>query len=204
MHILDSPTGEFFIGSVEQPFDEVGLTVRFNFRCEWREKFDHAFERKVSGYIDLDLSTEDDAVHKQNLILSACSEALPVARKVKRCVPWWSAEISALRGFVAAKRRSFQKMRSRAHIDEVQLHRIKSEYTEARNAYKKKIESAKRRHWQDFVGSEGNRDPWSHVYRIISEKVPARRLQSTVRLPSGVVTRGLDETVLAVVQSSDA
>ena len=57
------------------------------------------------------------------------------------------------------------------------------------------IKKCKKETWQRFVETEGNRDPWGIVYRIVKEKIGKPIIWTALMLPDGSRTTCLDDTI---------
>ena len=72
--------------------------------------------------------------------------------------------------------------------DETARKRLLRHFRRARNKYIREIRKAKQVSWEKFVTCEGNRDPWSIVYKIQTSKLKVETVQSNLRTNSKYTT----------------
>jgi len=78
----------------------------------------------------------------------------------------------------------------------------KNVYRAIRNKYVCTIKKSKKESWRQFVTIEGNKDPWSIVYKIVREKLRTSKTACSLVLPSGHTTMGWQETYCALMQKA--
>lgn len=76
----------------------------------------------------------------------------------------------------------------------------KQKYKNIRNKYVTSIRRTKKLTWKSFITVEGNRDPWSLIYKIIRNKINKEDFLCSVKLPSGEVTKSWNETVKILLE----
>ena len=88
-----------------------------------------------------------------------------------------------------------QLLRSkRLHLADV-IDEYGKTYKIIRNKYESNIKKCKKETLQRFVETEGNRDPWEIVYRIVKEKIGKPIIWTALMLPDGSRTTCLDDTI---------
>lgn len=142
----------------------------------------------------LETLTPDTAIKKFNKLLElCCSRTIPKIKSGQNLVPWWSEELSELRK--NANRAKRQYMRAKRLGFEELLEVYGEKYKRERNKYVADIRKRKRYTWENFVTTEGNREPWSIVYKIIREKLNKSTYLNSLILNDGTRTSDLNSTV---------
>jgi len=109
-------------------------------------------------------------------------------------VPWWDEELTKLR-------RKTNKVKEELRAYKLNLSTLninKQKYRKTRNNYVKEIRKRKRDAWRNFVTTEGNREPWSLVYKIIKNKHKKENITCSLELQDGTHTRTWNETMNAL------
>ncbi|GBP36308.1 hypothetical protein EVAR_85557_1 [Eumeta japonica] len=96
-------------------------------------------------------------------IQEVCEEIFPKIgqRKTKR-IPWWTAELSALKRRLAQKRRIRNAAPTRKAVIE--------DYLTAKTIYTQKAEIAQTESWKEYCTTQDKESMWDKVYRVIRNK----------------------------------
>ena len=103
-------------------------------------------------------------------INQTCEMAINKQKLFNRKVPWWSEELTLLRRQVNQQSKGIRNAKRRYGPCQL-VDRMIVELKKIRNKYTRLIKKSKAKCWQDFVTSEGNRDPWGLPYKIIRNKI---------------------------------
>lgn len=110
-------------------------------------------------------------------MIEACEKSMPRSRWFPKAVPWWSREIQVARREDFAARKSLQRAKSLS--DEfIQRHQLI--YCSKRNRLTALIRKAKKESWKAIVVLEGNKNPWSIVYKLTMAKFKKSPLFSSI------------------------
>ena len=104
-------------------------------------------------------------------------------RLANKTVPWWNEQLTDMRKKVAQAKKELLRAR-RLQLVEL-IDNYAETYRELRKSHVSKIKKCKRETWQNFVNKEGNKDPWSIVYKIVREKFQKSSFWMALRLPNG-------------------
>lgn len=164
-------------------------------KANWENLVQLAKERFNDSFVDnLNTLDCDDAVSLFNKLLSdICNLTIPRKKSGRRTVPWWSQDLLKLR--IDANRAKRQLLRARRLFMTDRLSSYEDVYKAARNKYVNEIKRRKRETWRNFVTVEGNRDPWSLVYKIVREKLRNAETVCSLKLPSGDMTMCWKDTL---------
>lgn len=116
-----------------------------------------------------------------NDISTVCQHTLSIVKLRKKCVPWWTSELTALRGRARRWKRKVCRVASLA-LREVYL----PIWLNHLKTYKMAISKAKTSSWRNFVSNQGREDAWAKVYRIC--KNPKLKPPTTIRKVDGTFT----------------
>lgn len=72
-------------------------------------------------------------------------------------------------------------------------------YKSARNKYIATIKRTKKLTWKNIVTSEGNREPWTIIYKIVRHKIKKDVCMSSLKPPSGDFTHSWEETMNVLI-----
>jgi len=175
----------------------------FNIRKANWDGFGPLAEEKFNDDVLYKLGSMDceEAVKLFNATLEdVCINTIPRKKHGKRTVPWWNNEIAHLRKDTNKAKKQRTRARRMGIRDFIQdCERI---YREYRNKYVGMIKKNKQESWRDFVTVEGNKDPWSIVYKIVREKIRASETACSLELPTGSLTMGWRETFGALMEKA--
>ena len=127
-------------------------SVTHNFRdVDWEE-----FNRELTK--QLNASTPVAPINTQSQLNSACTtltkalqdtitKAVPVNRICAKTKRWWTKELTLLRRKADKLGRNASKLKHLPH------HHIHAEHTDAVRKYRNTLETTKKQHWRDSVGS---------------------------------------------------
>lgn len=135
----------------------------------------------------------DKAVQLFNKLLTqCCRENIPIKVAKDNTVPWWTEELKRLKIETSKSKKQLHRARKLNFNDLIPDYSLK--YRILRNKYTALIRKNKKQTWKNFVTKEGNRDPWSLVYKIIRNKLNKETFLSALRLPSGELTTSWRDT----------
>uniref|UniRef100_A0ABD2VXI4 Reverse transcriptase domain-containing protein n=1 Tax=Trichogramma kaykai TaxID=54128 RepID=A0ABD2VXI4_9HYME len=175
---------------------EEGLDVfksrRFNTaKANWR-KFSKIVDRSTRSLVGCALDDRSDIEAfvdlLTNVVVKASDSSMPVKKRHKKSVPWWSRELTDMKKRVNRLRREYQ----REVIHELRQNK-KAFYLRERKAYTRRASSARQSSWRAFIEKESENEAYGLVYKIATERVSARKALETVVL-DGVATVDWQET----------
>lgn len=126
-------------------------------------------------------------------LMEICEKTTPKRRGVPDSVPWWSREIVEARKAAKHKKKALSRARRMRLINDIPS--IKLEYRIARNKCVATIRRAKLQSWRNFVATEGNRDAWGIVYKILRNKFRRPEAVCSITMVSGDYTQSTLETL---------
>ncbi|KAK2577757.1 hypothetical protein KPH14_012616 [Odynerus spinipes] len=144
----------------------------------------------------LELSADDFLKKLYRILTDVCRRSIPRRKISNRAFPWWNESLERLRSGLRRSRKQFSRAR-RLQCDN--LEQCKEIYRKARNNYVKEIRKAKNASWRDFVSTEGNRDPWGIMHKIVKNKLQNQLSIGSLVLPSGERTKSWEESVTALL-----
>ncbi|CAL7932893.1 unnamed protein product, partial [Xylocopa violacea] len=170
---------------------------RYNLsRANWK-KFDDALEQEKHKLLATN-NTQNDARSTATtitkIIQTACESAIPRKTQFPKSVPWWNASLTKLKKDTRTARR-----RSQTTTHEPHRSQEKKNYSIARNKYIAAIRKAKQDNWKKFVTSEGNRNPWSYIYKLSANKVPIETTHENIK-SKGVQALSWEESTNALLE----
>lgn len=157
---------------------QLSLDTRYKSRMCNMSKFRHEINKNKGKitYLPLQNFTDIDAYITEltSTIGSAAELAIPKVRPRRRQVPWWTRELTRLKGAVYKSRRLFQR------ASDADRNILKRQYYALRASYKREISLAKKRSWQTYVETESNRDPWGCIYKMCANKYTPRQVATAL------------------------
>jgi len=175
----------------------------FNIKKANWDKFEELVETSLNDEVLFKLSTlkcENEVQLFNTTLEDVCSRSIPRKKNGLRTVPWWNSEITALRKETKTAKRQFMRARTLNITDSIQHY--EEAYRKSRNEYVSSIRKSKKESWRQFVTEEGNKDPWSVVYKIVREKLRTPETTCSLVLPSGHTTMGWRETFCALMEKA--
>ncbi|CAL7932858.1 unnamed protein product, partial [Xylocopa violacea] len=171
--------------------------ARYNLsRANWK-KFDDVLEQEKHKLLATN-NTQNDARNTATtitkIIQTACESAIPRKTQFPKSVPWWNASLTKLKKDTRTARRRHQTTTHEPHRSQE-----KKNYSIARNKYIAAIRKAKQDNWKKFVTSEGNRNPWSYIYKLSANKVPIETTHENIK-SKGVQTLSWEESTNALLE----
>lgn len=162
-------------------------------RARW-DNFERLVEEKFNDKTVNEILTMDSE-KASNLFMTTlkevCDKSIPKKKGAKKAVPWWNTELDILRrATILAKRQLIRARKLRLNETE----EYERTYKRARNKYVKNIQRRKKDTWQEFVTTEGNKDPWSLPYKIARERLRVTETACSVLSPDGGVTLSWRDT----------
>lgn len=121
------------------------------------------------------LSAQNYSERIDNIILQAADKAIPKKTKYSKSVPWWNKNLSKLRKNVFDARHRIQRTK-----DNSARERLLTTYRKIRNTYTTAVRQSKQASWENFVNKEGNRTPWSLIYRLQTKRLNVEQAQSCI------------------------
>ncbi|KAG7196382.1 hypothetical protein KM043_018806 [Ampulex compressa] len=169
-------------------------TRRFNTaRADWQEFAIQLRKLLAENWAALLKDSETDvhlhAEQIETLITAAADTSIPRKTRFNKSAPWWNQELAVLRKEVQTSKR-----RSQRTEDLTARKRLLGVYRRNRNNYISAIRSAKKRSWEQFVTKEGNKSPWSIVYKLQMNKLAADTVFASLRV-KGTQTSSWEETM---------
>lgn len=131
-----------------------------------------------------------------NLVTEICKGSIPKRRISNRTVPWWNEELTRLRKLANNAKRQLIRAR-KLQLDNIDF--FSNNYKKKRNTYVKEILKNKTVAWRKFVNKVGNEDPWSMVYKIVSDKIKKPNYMCSLSLPTGQQTLNWTESINALL-----
>ena len=134
-------------------------------------------QTQQTGLQNIGNDTEAQYLSEQidKAILEAGEITIPKKKIFIKSVPWWNRKLTELRKKMMKARHKMQRTG-----DETARKRLLGHFRCARNKYITEIRKAKQVSWEKFVTCEGNRDPWSIVYKIQTKKLRVETVQSNI------------------------
>ncbi|KAK9295484.1 hypothetical protein QLX08_010211 [Tetragonisca angustula] len=80
------------------------------------------------------------------------------------------------------------------------MKRLFSSYRKQRNKYSAEIKKAKQDSWEKFVTREGNKQPWSIIYKLQTKRLKLETVQSNICI-KGTHTNTWDVTVKTLLNA---
>lgn len=130
---------------------------------------------------------------------SISKRSFPRKRSGKKLVPWWNSNLDKLRKASNSAKKQLLRAR-KLHLDRPEGY--EATYKDAKNKYVREVKKSKKDTWQNFVITEGNKDPWSIVYKIAREKLRVTETACSLTLPTGEVTIGWRDTFEALMSKA--
>lgn len=165
---------------------------RFNTkRADWQAYREHISELHLQtapqlASNQLDAQTRSELIDK--MILEAGNRSIPKKNVYSKSVPWWNRTLSDLRKKVFEARHRLQRTK-----DETARKRLLAKFRRIRNNYAIEIKKAKQESWGKFVAKEGNKNPWSIVYKLQTKRLKLETAQCNLNI-DGTHTMSLEET----------
>jgi len=175
----------------------------FNIKKANWDKFEQLVETNFNDEVLQKLASLEceKAVQLFNTTLeNVCSHSIPKKKSGIRTVPWWNSEIAKLRKEVRSAKKQMVRAQKMGITNSIQD--CKNTYRSTRNKYVCRIKKSKKESWRQFVTTEGNKDPWSIVYKIVREKIRTSEIACSLVLPSGHTTMGWRETYCALMEKA--
>lgn len=137
-----------------------------------------AIKKKIDRHLSpVNMTTSTEAANEiESIIIQAANETIPKKTRFTKSVPWWSHTLTMLRQEARTRRKKYQKA-----INQTIRAKLKKEYSQHRNKYIEHIRKAKEASWRKFVTGEGNKDPWSIVYKLQTKKLKIEQVQQTIK-----------------------
>ncbi|KAL7294950.1 hypothetical protein TKK_0011661 [Trichogramma kaykai] len=187
----------FSLEPPEQVTTETIWQPRFNTRAAKWWKFGRTLRQKVADLRVRPLNSREDVESfVESLtaaITGAATCAMPLRKRHRKSVPWWTTALTEARREVNRVRRAFQVERD---PDERDVKRLA--YRSLRRDYTRAVRNARRTSWRNLVETEGNRGAFGLVYRLASEKVGVKKALETLKV-DGAQTVGWRDTVGALL-----
>ena len=120
-----------------------------------------------------DAQTLSEKIDK--VILEAANKSIPRKKTFNKSVPWWNQDLTKLREKVLENRRKLQRTK-----DATARKRLTIEFRKIRKKYISAIHEAKKTSWEKFVTKEGNRYPWSIIYKMQTKRLKIETAQSNI------------------------
>ena len=156
------------------------LNNRFNTkRANWdayRKELQKQIQQTGLQNIGNDTEAQFLSEHIDKVILEAGEITIPKKNIFIKSVPWWNTKLTELRKKMMKARHKMQRTG-----DQTARKRLLGHFRCARNNYITEIRKAKQVSWEKFVTCEGNRDPWSIVYKMQTNKLKVETVQSNLR-----------------------
>lgn len=178
--------------NIERPFN-LNRADWTGFENSIKEKFNSSVKNKLREL------NPNRAVRLFNKLLSVCcSLNIPRKRFKENSMPWWNDELNKQRKKVNSYKKQLDRAIRLNFTDLIDDYKLK--YKNSRNRYVAMIRKAKKNSWKNFVTKEGNREPWSLVYKIVRNQINKEEFLNSVILPTGEVTLSWRETVLKLLE----
>lgn len=126
------------------------------------------FNKNMKKYIIQADPESAERLVRENLRL-CCHRVLRKRKKPTNSIPWWTDELAQKRQEVMKRRKKVNRCRKLGM--NLSLQRTMDLYKRSKNDYNRLIKETKQRSWENFVTKIGNEDPWSIVYKIVTNKV---------------------------------
>ena len=122
-----------------------------------------------------------------------CDGSIPIRRTKNGAVPWWSDQLLLLRTEANLRKGELARVRRLGQVDFIE--EAKRKYKNARNKYVAETKRSKKATWHNFVLTEGNKDPWSIIYKIAREKFNKPECMCSLALSNGEFTTNWNDTM---------
>lgn len=161
--------------------DRRAATTRFDTRrANWERFADDLVQMSQLRLEVLDLTSSISVEHMarelSDVLLHACSAAMPRNRQFRKSNPWWTVELTNIKKSVYRDRRDYKEEK-----DELLRSEKLARYRSNLRAYKRAVRKQKIDSWRKFVTKHGNEDPWGIVYRLQADKLRLGKVLSTLR-----------------------
>lgn len=173
-------------------------------RANW-EMFDESMKRLWDHEQNRQPTTKEETFDLINSIertvRKACDRSMPRKKYGRtKTVPWWTLELTNLKRKAYRSRRSFQRCK-----DPTKRAQLKIEYAQERRLYRIAVEKTKLKSWKEFVGREGNLNPWGIIYRMQSNKLNTHEALCSIRTINSYALnwKSAGEVVLRTVVPDD-
>lgn len=170
-----------------------GKRPKFNIRkADWNKFRQELVIPPSEGHLDVN----NYAKRLRNAIQHAMKAAIPTIKTDRKIHNVASTDApSQLRAKVRAQRKVYQRSISMQER-QLNLHR----YRAIKEEYKEKVTQAKTTSWQHFVNRYMETDIWGMPYKIVSERIRAPTVFSTLRRRDGTQTEGWMQSADALLQ----
>lgn len=162
-------------------------------RADW-DKFKEKIRSEFDDNFTENLKDSPDELIKifNKRLTKCCDASIPIRKNCIGTVPWWNNELNQLRKNARICKKQLLRAKKLNYVSLIPQYNDK--YKVARNKYVATIKKFKKNTWKSFVTTEGNRDPWSIIYKIIRHKIKKDIFLSSLKLPSGEFTHSWKET----------
>src|SRR5690606_37975386 len=120
---------------------------------------------------------------------------LPKMKWRKRCVPWWTPDLSKLRKLATRYRRRYRNAKS-ASLRDLHL----TAWLEKKKQYEAAILEAKNISWKNFLSSQRKETVWGQIFRLL-RTTQKRPVPTTIRKPCGEITSGAQSTATVLLNA---
>lgn len=165
---------------------EAAGPLRFNIKkADWE-----TFESQIKARTKSELSTmklessqdvESMAESLGKIIITSCEKSMRRKKRFRKSNPWWTRELTKAKKGMHRARKSWQDSKRTVDANRATTKRLSKKAMEARKNYKRELEAAKRKSWQDYVTTEGNDQPWGLAYKLKAGKLKIEKVLSALR-----------------------
>lgn len=152
---------------------------RFNIkRANWeayRKLLSTQMQQTDLQNITNDTDAQQIAEKLIKVIVDSGNKTIPKKKTFSKSVPWWNKHLTELRTKMIETRHKMQRTR-----DETARKRLHIQFRRTRTEYTSAIRKAKQKSWEKFVTIEGNKNPWSIVYKIETKRLRIETAQSSI------------------------
>jgi hypothetical protein len=125
------------------------------------------------------------------------TQRAPRSAPSHRSVPWWSAELTALRKRTNAARKLYQRTKNNEELRD----KRKTLYFESKTTYAATIKREKIKSWKEHCNVSTATNPWGGIYKLAEGKNSSITQISTLLTPDGSLTADIKETLTLMIDS---
>ena len=149
-----------------------------------RERCDRCLKESVDTILSgIEISDEDRVECLANsfskAIVDACEASMPRKKWSKKSHPWWNRSLTRMKYRVCRLLRKYRRNKSDAN---------KLSYFTCLRQYRREIRKAPYQSWKRFVTEEGNKNTWSVIYKIQTDKLKVQGILSSLKRKDGSIT----------------